>query len=477
MIYNPAGLYGGGAFKIDTTAAANYFLKKQAQDQAQEATLNKYFSTLDDKATDKGVRDQEVSSFYKAKQDYQDFYTKNSKALASGTRPDLTREAQRLAKIPFQIASESRNALANTKIIGQVRATSKDIGDQYSMETIGIDQTGKPIIDPVTNSYVGLYANDQPIYTQDDKGQLIKNPNYKAFDLTTDIVLNPKELNGKEMQDFADNQIANVKPTEKPVATKPDPNRKFYDIETIETGYDDTGLKAIGDQMKDLFKDKRINYTWKKQHPFKEWTDQNAAQFTQANDVYKRIYGKDIENDDELYAGIQMANRSGKQVKETSVKNEIAFSNWNRSQNEAASKRIAAYTKKLSDKGELDAVNNAATDFEEILDGTYGTAVKKGDLWYDASGKPLTTAPDQPVRISGEIPKGILKGVPPRLQVGVDYMDLHIKDGIVQGAYNDLTKLITRKDLVGAELKAAGIKPKVKKVENVNVEDANKLGF
>ena len=56
-------------------------------------------------------------------------------------------------------------------------------------------------------------------------------------------------------------------------------------------------------------------------------------------------------------------------------------------------------------------------------------------------------------------------------------MDLHIKDGIVQGAYNDLTKLITRKDLVGAELKAAGIKPKVKKVENVNVEDANKLGF
>jgi len=311
MIYNPAGLYGGGAFKIDTTAAANYFLKKQAQDQAQEATLNKYFSTLDDKATDKGVRDQEVSSFYKAKQDYQDFYTKNSKALASGTRPDLTREAQRLAKVPFQIASESRNALANTKIIGQVRATSQDVAAQYSMETLGVDQTGKPIIDPDTKSYTGLYANDQPIYIENENGQLIKNPNYKAFDLTTDIVLNPKELTGKEMQDYADNQVSNIKPTEKPVATRPDPNRKFYDIESIETGYDDPQLKAVGDQMKDLFKDKRINYTWKKQHPFKEWTDQNAAQFAQANDVYKRIYGKDIENDDELYAGIQMAIDNG----------------------------------------------------------------------------------------------------------------------------------------------------------------------
>ena len=48
MLVNPSSLYGGNAFKIDMQPAVNYFLKRQAQEQAKEKTLENYFTNLDE---------------------------------------------------------------------------------------------------------------------------------------------------------------------------------------------------------------------------------------------------------------------------------------------------------------------------------------------------------------------------------------------------------------------------------------------
>lgn len=213
MINNPAGLYGGGAFRVDSTAAVNYFLKRQAEEQAKEATLDKYFSTLTDKATPTGVRNQEQDAFRQSVQNYQDFYIANRKALAKGTDMALQSKARELAKLPFQIQAESKDALATVKTTGQVAATNPDTYATWTDETTGIDkESGKPKVDPNGN-YMGIYAHDQPQYIINSDKSVTPNPQFKHFDLSS-VKTNPKLLSTKELEDYSENQVSNIKPSD-----------------------------------------------------------------------------------------------------------------------------------------------------------------------------------------------------------------------------------------------------------------------
>jgi len=166
------------------------------------------------------------------------------------------------------------------------------------------------------------------------------------------------------------------------------------------------------------------------------------------------------------------------------LRDEVGWSKWNRAQNLIASKNLAVFNKGLTAQEAKD-VNTVHTFFEDIPAGTYnlvggGTAVKKGDNWYDASGKPLTTQGDKPIRITGvNIPQGFAAGVTnSKLKLGVDYMDLHVDKGRATGGYNEITKLVPRTDAARAALKGTSQKVPVQTVSPlIQDNDPNKLEF
>jgi hypothetical protein len=411
---------------------------------------------LTDKASPTGMRtDLDGPAYEKALQDYKDYWTANKNKIVKGDI-QTTAEAQRLARIPFTIAAQSKEAMNTAKMASQVGATNPETKDRWTDETVGIDkETGQPIMDEQGN-YMGLYAHSQPIYIIDDKGQLVQNPKFKNFDLSQ-VAVNPKVLSGKEMQDYLDNQIADIKPSKIPLGIKQDSKNPMYEYEEYEIKHTPESLKEIGDRASDLYNAKEVKYTFHKNHPFKEWTDQNAGSFLEANNLYKQIYGKDIENEKELYAAIAMQNKN-------QVQKEVGTPRLNPIASKELdlrySKKLEQYKKSISP--ELNAqIDNVPTAFEEIPDGTYGKVIIKGGYVYGADGKPYTSTGNSfDVKISKDkIPTGVLDKRAQGVNINlIDDMDFNVVNGVIQGAKNADAGLITRKTLLGDQLKKMGVK-------------------
>lgn len=471
MIHNPAGLYSGGAFKVDTTSALNYFLKKQAQEEATKKTLEKHFTTLTDNASPTGMRTNlEGEAYQQAIQNYSDYWNSNKNKILNGDIK-ATSEAEKLAKIPFNIVAASKEALNTSKLTGQISATNPDAYARWTEETVGIDKaTGKPKLDEFGNP-MGIIAHDQPIYVVDPSTKaVVANPKFKAFDLSA-IAVNPKELNGKEMQDYIDNYTADIKPSESSLGVQPDPKRKGYEYEVTEIGYDAPSLKTIGDKALQLYDNREVKYTFEKNHPFKEWTEQNVDMFTKANDKFKAIYGKDIENNKELFAGLTILNKDTKQQKVSPSRENPDIK---RQKDMADSMKLERFKKSLNPT-QVASVMDADTDLDRVSDDTYTTSagkkvIKKGKGWFNPDGTPYTSAPGAfDIRITKDkIPVTIIdkrpSGVNPLL---IDDMDFRIENGIAQGVRNPDVGLISRTDFIKDIAKTAGIKTPINQTNSV----------
>ena len=162
------------------------------------------------------------------------------------------------------------------------------------------------------------------------------------------------------------------------------------------------------------------------------------------------------------------------------IRDDVKWANYNREQNMIYDKKMKLFEKSLkpTEKQEL---TNAVTYFESIPSGFYTTTKgqkveKRGDIWVDATGKPLTTNGDNVVKITkGNIPAGFAKNAPGKASVAVDYMDLHVNNGIASGAYNDLTNFVPRSSATQVALKGTGVKVPV---QQINTQPATKkYGF
>ena len=193
MLINPSSLYGGAAVKLDSTDATNYYLNQKAKEDAKVDALDKYFSTLTSKANEAGMRDQEKPAFRQAVQNYENFFNQNKAELTRGKNYQLQAQAQQLAKLPFQIAEDSKSALRSAAQFWQTVKSNPDNISRLSDETMGHDEDGNPLIDPVTKGPTGIPANDEPVWVQDANGNIINNPRYKQMKIQ-DIVFNPKLL-------------------------------------------------------------------------------------------------------------------------------------------------------------------------------------------------------------------------------------------------------------------------------------------
>lgn len=461
MIQTPVGFYGGEAFKMDTSTAANYYLKRQAQQQAKQAALDKYYKGLVANATDKGMRSQEQPAFQQALTNYKTFYTANSDKIASGLFPELALKAEQLARVPFEISSQSIQNYNRDKQVATIRMSNPEVADRWTQPTFdAYKKSTKPqyIIDPTTKN-------------------IVQNPDYSDFDAMS-IVLNPKEV------DLPKQWAEAGKDVEKVETTKDEPDDldpRFYTKRTVTLTPTANGLAKVATNAASQW-NHETEYTFGKDKTFAQFKLDSPDKFNELLASYQKVFpGKTMENDKDLYiaTAINLADKT--EVKPTQrIRDDVKWSAYQRAQNLAASKELSRYNHAMN-AAEAQNEQNTHTFFEDIPAGTYnieggGTAVKKGDRWYTASGQPLTTAGDKPIKITGAaIPDGFTTGLPAKYKLAVDYIDLHVTNGVASGGYNEFTKLVPRSTAVKASLKGTKQKAAVVPLGGVVTDDG--LGF
>jgi len=442
----PASFYGGMDFKIDTSAYTNFMLKRQAQKEAKETALDKYYKGLVTNATEKGMREAEMPAFQQSLTNYKTFYTKNASKIASGNYPELALEAEKLSRIPFEINAVSQANFGKDKNVAVIRGANTEKADLWTKDTW----------DAYTKSTKPAYIIEQ------GTGNIIANPDYGEFDPMS-IKTHPKEVDlVKQWQETGRDISRDEFTTDEPDDIDP----KFTIKRTVKTVPSLAGLKTVAD---------RAYYQWNKETEYTFGLDKTFAQtkidspekFNEILASFQKVFpGKKMENDKDLYIGTAINLADKPDLKPTvRLRDDVKWSAYNRAANLKASKELSAYNHSFSNAPQIQSDNNVRTYFEDIPDGTYTTTngakvTKKGDRWVDASGKAVTTTGGNTIKIDkANVPTQFAKNAQGKAQLVVDYIDLHVNNGVVSGGYNEFTNLVPRKVAVGEALKGTKQKP------------------
>jgi len=457
----PASFYGGMDFKINTSAYTNFMLKRQAQQAAKEAALDKYYKGLTATATSTGIRSQDFPAFDAAMKDYEMFYMENSSKIASGKYPELELEAQRRSRIPFLVMNQSKSDFARDKTVATIRGSNKKEADLWTEGT-----------------WDAYKKSTKPRYLPDPSGRgVIENPEYGDFDPMA-IQTHPEEVDlVKQWEETGKNIPLDIIETKQ--ADDIDP--KFTTKVTTKTRPTPAGLKTVADRAFYQW-NKETEYTFGLDKTFAQFKIDSPEKFNELLKSYQKVFGDDAEmkNDKDLYIATAINMADKEQFKSTDrFRDDKKWADYNRQQNMVYDKQMKIFEKSLNPT-QRQEINNVRTYFEDIPSGFYTTSKgqkveKRGDVWVDATGKALTTTGDNIVKITSNIPDAFAKNAPGKASVAVDYIDLHVNNGIASGGFNDLTNFVPRSTSIKQAYKGTGVKVPV---QQINTKPAStKYGF
>lgn len=320
-IHNPGDLYNGAAQVVNTQPYIAFASNMLARKQAKEDALDNYYRDLNKSVNPVGVRNQDMALFYKKSQDMQKFWQQNKDKIKN---PRLD------------------NGAAQTEYDQRFQDARDHINESKYAE-----QKIKPFNDMLGDPDKRDRVTDKMIYDAHLHNLPLGDPNRKEFDLTNET-FNPKPFEVKDWQDYFKNAGADIKPDKNEITVSTDPNDKFSQIETTTSKYSPDKLKALGDGAReDYLNSNRLQYSFDKSHPFKEWKEEHPEQFQSLNDVFKQAYGNnaEIKDDSDLFAATVLH----KKVEPTSTAKRVENYGARLSAQEDKERRMAAlndaYTK------------------------------------------------------------------------------------------------------------------------------------
>jgi hypothetical protein len=410
-IYNPSDLYGGEAFKIDTTPMMNFLVKRQAQEQAKEQALDKYYRDMIKTASDKNVRPQEAPAFYQAVQNYKNFYMQNSAALASGKNPALRMQAEQLAQVPYQIMSDSAPALATDTKIGQATLSNPDVKKRWT----------KKATDDYSASAQSIWAVDP------ETKQVVKNPAYKAFN-TSLIEVAPKEMDvsgfyAKKFNEFG------YKPSETIVGEKLRKGSQFVYEGTKEFSYDPQTLQQYGTAMKNSYdNDNDLQYNFLNGKTFDQMKSGDVNGFNDLNAIHKNVFKTNIQDDRDLFAATAiktMAQTRTEPFKRIDEDAKMRVQAETSKQNAAAIAKAVANAKGQGEKIDVNTLPTALETFSDMVVNQKEGISVRSNKWVDKNGNLFTGT----IKVEkGKLPTQVIKKIPNNQFV--DEAEVQVKNGV-----------------------------------------------
>jgi hypothetical protein len=349
-------LYTGGAERFNSRPSIALYANLMARQQAKEDAYDEYIRSLNKNVNPAGMRNQERQVFDEKLAEWQKFGMENRDAIRKRTG-GVDMEFQRKYQDLLNTIQESKTEEERKKPAIEL------LLDPNKRDRIDEDGFMRDIT-----------SHDAPLYIKDSKGQWVRNPDRRSLDFTG-FSFNPKMMETEDWRKY-DEAMDKAFPADKTNTNiSPHPKDKFTNLVTTAKVYSPDKLKGIGDAaINDYESDRRLNYSFRKTHPFKEWKEEHEAQFSELNAAFQKAYpGRNISNESELFAATQIQRKLAPTVEEKTE------ANW-----EARDSRNFAQQK------ELKALDHAYSVSEIKLREQLGqTSAANATKWIDGHVKGL----------------------------------------------------------------------------------------
>lgn len=313
-IVNPRNLYSGNSGIFNSNPYTNFAINQMAMRKAKDESLDNYFSEQGAKINAKGLAPSEVQALMQEKENFQNDYQKNKQKIHQNDPEALTNIYQHLNKMN-EIVSRGQEKTAQLTQLNKARLVP-GVSDLFNKDAM--DQT---------------QSLNAPIYKVNTDGTLSDNnydpvsnaTGFKPFDFSHPL-FHPKPYDSKEMGAISSAAMKGVDKDAK-VSVKYTPTSdKYTNLQTITKIPTDNAIKQVGDKARDAaLKDPKLTFTVGQSNPFGTMKKEHEDDFNELNGIFKKMYGKDINGNEDLYAAEQMKMASQPIVESKSVKNEAQY--------------------------------------------------------------------------------------------------------------------------------------------------------
>ena len=262
---NPGGLYTGGATTLNPLPYVNIALQARAKKAAKEEAINSYYTKLPSTINEKGLRDQEVPILHDLKGQIFEFGVKNREALKN---PRIDNGAAQL-----KIEQMFRDATAVSTYSKNAAQRQLEAGKAY----FGKD---------------GWLVNDDDFIEASRRAELpVNHPDYAPLDI-------PKLMQNKPFDPvaFGKDIKTRFKYGEGIPTIVPHPTDKNLEVVTTNPQLDKGAKTGIYTYAADLL---HSNKAFKKKI---ENDLKSGDQFPLLQEISRRVFGKEIENDEDIAA-------------------------------------------------------------------------------------------------------------------------------------------------------------------------------
>lgn len=266
----PRNLYTAGAVSFDASPSVNFYAqlqaRRQAQEQAKQATFDDYIRNLNTKVTSAGKRTQDTEAFQDMYNKWQQFGLENRDRIMKNdinTRMQFDRGYQEL----LNFVNESKTEEEKKKPLVEILL---DPNKRSRLSSRVIDE---------------IELHDQPLYIKDKDGNYVRNENRKSIDYTSNL-FDPQFDMAKGFEGWAKGMKMG-KDIGSVVSRDPVTGQA---IRGFTERYDPEQVKQISLNAARSVKDNR-DYGNYYQLRFEKLTDD---EFKTLNDAFQSVYGKEV---------------------------------------------------------------------------------------------------------------------------------------------------------------------------------------
>lgn len=270
-----------GAERLNSRPHTQLYVQLKQREQAKNEAFDEYVRNLNKNINSAGLRNQERPVFEQKLADWQKFGMENRDRLRNprADKGAASLEFQNKYQDILNLVAESKMEEEKKKPLIEI-ATDPNKRDRLSTDIIP-----------------DIASHDEPLYLTDKNGELIRNPNRKSFDVSK-IMFDPKPFEqDKYFKSFDDVKRSDLTPTV--VKNPKDMTQTVTTTSVFDQGAKDLiATRAVGE----LMNNKSFKATVSKLDP-KDY-----------NDIYKKNFGHDIENEADLAAAYTLAGLQQKTV-------------------------------------------------------------------------------------------------------------------------------------------------------------------
>lgn len=304
----PQGLFTGGAERFDTTPYVNFYAQTKARQQAKDEALDQYYQNIFKQVNPAGARTQDIPQFTAKVDEWQKFYQQNRDRIKNPRLDGGKAQSEfqsRLMDAQNYIQQSKNEAKTYEGIIPILRDPEKR------------SRLPESVIE-------GLAQHDLPL----------GDPNRKSFDFST-LNFDPKPFDVTMQKNFLQGVQQGLKMDEAITGIKKDPNSFTQTVTTTS---------SFGDEAKGAIRNRAAG-AYGSDPSFKQFVDTELSKpgnYQQLNEVFKKQFGTDIQQPEDLATAWSMGAIQAEQTKQKTEQD------WKARQDYLQGQRVSLLNKRLA---------------------------------------------------------------------------------------------------------------------------------